>query len=72
MRGSPQISQAVRAGWLRKVQRGQGKRASVEGGEVEGGEGDGEIRRRGGGIVRVPGGGGMPQFRQGGIEDVEV
>jgi len=28
--GSPQISQAVKAGWFKNVHRGQGKRPSVE------------------------------------------
>jgi len=28
--GSPQISQAVNAGWFKNVHRGQGKRPSVE------------------------------------------
>jgi len=76
MSGSSQISHAVKAGWLRNVHRGQGKRPSfatpgtgrtlMTGGEsLAGGR-----RGDGGGSVRLPGGGGMPQLRHGGTGEV--
>jgi len=69
-RGSPQISQAIKAGWLRYVHRGQGKRPSVlegavilGGGDSLDGEGDDDWRER---ASNDPLGGGIPQLRHGG------
>jgi len=73
--GSPQISHAVNAGWLRNVHLGQGKRPSdVTGGASGGGrKGNWEGSKcgwRGDSGLSVPAGGGIPQFRHGGIGDV--
>ena len=77
MRASPQISQAVKAGWFRKVQRGQGKRFSPEtdgpgGPSMTGGKSRADGTRGDGGLsLRLPGGGGIPQLRHGGTGDVD-
>ena len=69
MRGSPQISQAVRAGWLWNVHRGQGNSPSDAICGVARG-GGANVDGDGAGGLRVPGGGGIPQFKQGETADV--
>jgi hypothetical protein len=72
--GSPHISHAVIAGWLRNVHLGQGKRPfAITGGVGARRKGNWEGVKcgwRGDSGLSVPAGGGIPQFRHGGIGDV--